>query len=161
VLSSEQERPISHPIIGLETVFDNQKALGVGIKGYVHVRTVKDTPTTLIIEKGKSGNVSFEIELISYSPSFEKVNLNIDPKGQVGWTSGRCYGKGEPLILLNDYVQYDLNGEITVYKNHPIIVTMTISIPEDAPSFELPIKAVGIGVDYVSVFDSEVNLIVK
>jgi len=117
---------VFHGATGPEDLLIPEKALASGISGYVSIKTAKSTAESILVEKGRSGMVQFELLFISHDLSVTETVIEIDPNKDIGWKAGKSLGKDGPLIIINDYVTYDKIGKITLKANEPLILTMTI-----------------------------------
>jgi hypothetical protein len=119
---------------------DPEIALQYGVTGYLEITYPSDSPSSLSVDRGGEINITILLHFVSYSPEVTEAQVDTDPQGPWGL---RIEQSG---VTFNDFVSYNLSGNITIKAGETIPVIMTIRIPEDFPSYinSIPLGAMGI-----------------
>lgn len=137
---TESNEPIPEGIIGfggftdLETK-DPEKALKVGIKGYITIHN-RNYTETISLNKGESANFTLVIKFVSYVPEITSTYVTIDPSLTPSIEQGD--------VNLGDYVTYMPDGKVVIRAGGKLFVTMTVAAPSDHGIYNIPFGAVGI-----------------
>jgi len=139
-------------IIGIPTltgmeIRDPKIALKYGVTGYLEITYPPDSPSLLSIDRGGEININILLHFVSYSPEVTEAQVNIDPKGP--WGLKIEYRD----VIFNEFVSYNLSGNITIKAGETIPVIMTIRIPEDFPSYTNSIPLGGMGIQFNTTID--------
>jgi hypothetical protein len=133
------------PILSHYQIIDPEIAPQYGIKGYLEFIYPPDSPGVLSVDRGGEIDINILFHLVSYSPDFTEAGVTIDPDGRFGFGSGR-YLKDGSFVLFNDFVSYNVSGNITIKAGETIPLMMTMRIPEDLPKSISTIQLGGMGI---------------
>jgi len=144
LLSSSSE--LNEPkIIGIPTltgmeIRDPEIALKYGVTGYLEITYPPDSPSLLFIDRGGEININILLHFVSYTPEVTEAQINIDPMHP--WGPRIEYRD----VIFNEFVSYNLSGNISIKAGETIPVMMSIRIPANFPSYIEAIPLCGMGI---------------
>jgi hypothetical protein len=115
-------------------------ALKYGVTGYLEITYPSDSPSLLSIDRGGEINIKILLHFVSHTPEVTELQVNIDPMHP--WGPRIEYRD----VIFNEFVSYNLSGNITIKAGETIPVMMTIRIPENLPSYIEAIPLCGMGI---------------
>jgi hypothetical protein len=139
--SSEANEPKFTEIVGVPLltgmeIRNPEIALQYGITGYLEITYPSDSPSLLSINRGGEININILLHFVSYTPEVTETQVNIDPKGP--WGLKIEYRD----VIFNEFVSYNLSGNISIKAGETIPAIMNIRIPENFPIY---IEAIPLG----------------
>jgi hypothetical protein len=126
---------------------DKDTAPSLGIKGYFSIDAKEAGEVKLDISSGTEVIVPLVIRFISYDNSLTEAKVHIDPQNPYTLIVEQVV-EGGTLIRFNDFVKYDITGDVTVKAGVPFELNMSVKIPAGVPHFTSPLYIVGIESDY-------------
>jgi len=131
--------------IGLVDITNPEHALEHGVTGYLEITLPSDSPSHLVVDRGGAINITILLHFVSHTPTVTETQVNIDPKSP--WGSKIEYRD----VNFREFVSYNPSGTITTKAGEPMPVIMTISVPEDLPSYieKIPLGAMGIQYNFL------------
>ncbi|MGD0804811.1 MAG: hypothetical protein ABSA11_12155 [Candidatus Bathyarchaeia archaeon] len=75
-------------------------------------------------------SISIPLTLTFFSTNNTSTNITIDPKSGIGLGCYIALGPGKGIININDYITYSYEGTLTLLKDKPTQIVMTINMPK-------------------------------
>jgi hypothetical protein len=140
--------------IGDITRISPEIAIKRGIHGYLKLSCDEKVSKEFLLEANSSITIPIKLEYIAFDDAKSSIIVKIDPHNEDGLFIEQLLGKDKPSVLLNDLVDFDVKGEITLRAGQTRIINATVKIPKDPQSYTIPFGGIGISTKGVGIVDT-------